>query len=60
MLTIRVDNETMEMKAFLKQHNVRWQPEAKALIKNLMAEKCRNFKRKKNRIKDAPYWLYDD
>jgi hypothetical protein len=59
MLTIRVDKETMEMKAYLSRHKVKWQPEAKALIKTLLTEKCKEFKRKESRIKDAPSWVYE-
>lgn len=58
MLTIRVGKEIMEMKAFLAKHKVRWQPEAKQLIKGLLAEKCKEFKRKEKRLPDAPNWLY--
>jgi hypothetical protein len=58
MLTIRVGKETMEMKAFLARHKVRWQPEAKELIRELLAKKCKEFKRKENRIPNAPDWVY--
>jgi len=57
MITLRVDNETMEMKAFLAAHKVRWQPEAKELIRDLLSKKCKEFNRKEKRIKNAPDWL---
>jgi hypothetical protein len=59
MLTIRVDKETKSMTAYLRLHKVRWQPEAKQLIKDLLTEKCKEFKRKESRIKDAPIWVYE-
>jgi hypothetical protein len=50
MLTLRVDEEIMEMKAFLATHKVRWQPEAKRLIRELLSKKCKEFKRKEKEI----------
>lgn len=60
MLTFRVNKEIMEMKAYLAKHKVRWQPEAKALIRDLLHQKCKEFKRKEKRIPNAPDWVYPD
>jgi hypothetical protein len=59
MLNIRVDNETKEMLAYLRQHKVRFQPNLRKIIKAELFEICTDFKMKQKRIKDAPEWLYE-
>ena len=60
MLTIRVDNETAEMIAYLRRHKVRFQPKIRQLIKPELQAMCKDFKRKENRIPNAPDWVYED
>ena len=59
MLNIRVDNETKEMLAYLRQHKVRFLPNLRKIIKAELFEICKDFKMKQKRIKDAPDWLYE-
>jgi len=59
MFTLRIDNETKEMLAYLRRHNIRFQPKLKDAFKVILREYCKEFKRKESRIKDAPEWLYE-
>ena len=60
MLTIRIDDETKEMIAYLRAHRVRFQDKIRKSIKDDLSEICKDFKRKEKRIKNAPDWVYDD
>ncbi len=47
MLNIRIDSETKEMLAYLRLHNVRFQPNLRKIIKAELSEICKDFKMKK-------------
>jgi hypothetical protein len=59
MLNIRIDSETKEMMAYLRLHNVRFQPNLRKIIKVELSERCKDFKVKQKRINNAPDWLYE-
>ncbi len=59
MLNIRIDSETKEMLAYLRLHNVRFQPNLRKIIKAELSEIYKDFKINQKRIKDAPDWLHE-
>ena len=59
MLTIRIDNETSQMIAYLRIHKVKFQNKIRESIKKDLQVLCSDFKMKEKRIKNAPDWLYN-
>lgn len=59
MLTIRIDNETKQLRSYLSDHKVRYQQRIRAVIKAELKLIACDFKLKEKRIKNAPDWLYD-
>lgn len=59
MLTIRIDNETKEMIAYLKNHNIRYTDIIREAIRPALKSKCQDMKKKEKRIKNAPDWVYE-
>ena len=53
MLTLRINKETKDMIAFLRNHKVKFTPVIRGLIKAELAKICKDFKMKENRIKEA-------
>jgi hypothetical protein len=45
--------------AHVRLHNVRFQPNLRKIIKVELSERCKDFKMKQKRIKNAPDWLYE-
>lgn len=49
MLTLRIDNETEEMIAYLRLHNIKYTTKIKQSIKHDLKELCAEFKRKEKK-----------
>lgn len=59
MLTIRIDNETKEMIAYLRNHKVNFTHKIRQSITRDLKELCIDFKMKEKRINNAPDWVYN-
>lgn len=59
MLTIRTNEKTDEMIAYLRSHKVRFSSKLKPLIDAELKKMCNDFKKKEKRLKNAPDWLYE-
>lgn len=59
MLTIRTNEKTDLMIAYLRNHKVKFAPKLKIAIQLELEKMCKDFKMKEKRIKNAPDWLYD-
>lgn len=59
MLTIRIDNESEELRAFLKKHKVRYTRSLRQAILEDLRRQAAEFNYKQKKIRNAPSWLYD-